>query len=366
MIVSTPEKNKGKEGFVVKSDAELEKEAREKVKRTIDRTFDRYRFKFTDDDKLKIDQYVMRGGKIIWMIDVLAAEMDSLKANARTIAYERDLNLTDLLFRYGARINPDLIMDLKCDFLSFIAGGTQENPQFEYLKWNYFPLFESRDNHPINKNLRLVSSRFVNPIDTVKAEGIRKTFLLQSSENSRKIGTPAIISLDENKNTPEDAKFKEKGIPASVLLEGKFKSFFDGRVSKERADSLNAKGTPFIGKSNIDNKMIIVADGDIALNDFSMQQQQVLPMGVNKYTVGSQYEYQFANKDFILNCLEYLVNDGGIMETRNKDFVLRILDTKKVNDQKTLWQLVNIAAPILLIIFFGFIYQQIRKRKYSI
>lgn len=321
---------------------------------------------FTEAERFKLDQYVMRGGKIFWMIDDLAAEMDSLKANARTIAYERNLNLTDLLFRYGARVNPDLIMDLKCDFLSFIAGGTQENPQFEYLKWNYFPLFESRDNHPINKNLRLVSSRFVNPIDTVKAEGIRKTFLLQSSENSRRIGTPAIISLDENKNTPEDAKYKENGIPAAVLLEGKFKSFFDGRVSKERSDSLNAKGTPFIGKSNIDNKMIIVADGDIALNDFSMQQQQVLPMGVNKYTVGSQYEYQFANRDFILNCLEYLLHDGGIMETRNKDFVLRILDTKKVNDQKTLWQIINIAVPILLIILFGLAYQQVRKRKYSI
>ena len=256
-------------------------------------------------------------------------------------------------------------MDLKCDFLSFIAGGTQENPQFEYLKWNYFPLFESRDNHPINKNLRLISSRFVNPIDTVKTEGIKKTFLLQSSENSRKIGTPAIISLDENRNTPEDAKFKENGIPAAVLLEGKFKSLFDGRVSKERADSLNAKGTPFIGKSNIENKMIIVADGDIALNDFSLQQQQVLPMGVNKYTVGSQYEYQFANKDFILNCLEYLVNEGGIMETRNKDFVLRILDTKKVNDQKLTWQIINIVVPLFLVILLGVIYQMVRKMKYS-
>jgi len=320
---------------------------------------------FTEDERFKLDQYVMRGGKILWMIDVLASEMDSLKASTRTVAYERNLNLTDLLFRYGARVNPDLIMDLKCDFLSFIAGGTQENPQFEYLKWNYFPLFESRDNHPINKNLRLISSRFVNPIDTVKTEGIKKTFLLQSSENSRRIGTPAIISLDENKNTPEDAQFKENGIPAAVLLEGKFKSLFDGRISKERADSMNAKGTPFIGKSNIDNKMIIVADGDIALNDFSLQQQQVLPMGVNKYTVGSQYEYQFANKDFILNCLEYLVNEGGIMETRNKDFVLRILDTKKVTDQKLTWQIINIVVPLFLVILLAVIYQMVRKMKYS-
>jgi gliding-associated putative ABC transporter substrate-binding component GldG len=320
---------------------------------------------FTEDEKFKLDQYVMRGGKILWLIDNLEAEMDSLKLNARTVAFERNLNLTDLLFRYGARINPDLIMDLQCDLLPFIAGGTAENPQYEFLKWNYFPLFESRNSHPINKNLRLVSSRFVNSIDTVKAEGIKKTFLLQSSATSRSIGTPAIISLDENRNAPEDEKFKSNGIPAAVLLQGKFKSLYEGRVSKERADSLNAKGIPFTGKSASENKMIIVADGDIALNDFSAQQQQILPMGLNKYTVGTTYEYQFANRDFILNCIEYLINDGSIMEARNKDFVLRVLDTKKVSAQKTRWQMINIAAPILLIVLFGFIYQQIRKRKYS-
>ena len=320
---------------------------------------------FTEDEKFKLDQYVMRGGKIIWMIDDLAAEMDSLKLNARTVAFERNLNLTDQLFRYGARINPDLIMDLQCDFLPFIAGGTSENPQYEFLKWNYFPLFESKNNHPINKNLRLVSSRFANPIDTVKAEGIRKTFLLQSSANSRKIGTPAIISLDENRNTPEDEKFKTNGIPVAVLLEGKFRSSYEGRVSKEKADSLNAKGTPFLSKNNNDNKMIIIADGDMALNDFSSQQQQVLPMGLNKYTIGTNYEYQFANRDFMLNCLEYLVNDEGIMETRNKDFVLRVLDTKKVGEQKLAWQIINIVIPLLLVILLGVIYQMVRKMKYS-
>jgi gliding-associated putative ABC transporter substrate-binding component GldG len=320
---------------------------------------------FTEDEKFKLDQFVMKGGKIIWMIDDLAAEMDSLKLNARTVAFERNLNITDQLFRYGARINPDLIMDLQCDFLPFIAGGTPENPQYEFLKWNYFPLFESKNTHPINKNLRLVSSRFANPIDTVKAEGIRKTFLLQSSANSRKIGTPAIISLDENRNTPEDEKFKTKGIPVAVLLEGKFRSLYEGRVSKEKADTLNAKGTPFIGKNNDDNKMIIIADGDMALNDFSPQQQQILPMGLNKYTVGTNYEYQFANRDFILNCLDYLVNDVGIMETRNKDFVLRVLDTKKVSEQKLTWQIINIVVPLLLVILLAVIYQMVRKMKYS-
>jgi len=320
---------------------------------------------FTEDEKFKLDQYVMRGGKIIWMIDDLAAEMDSLKLNARTVAFERNLNLTDQFFRYGARINPDLVMDLQCDFLPFIAGGTPENPQYEFLKWNYFPLFESKNNHPINKNLRLISSRFANSIDTVKAEGIKKTFLLQSSATSRKIGTPAIISLDENRNAPEDEKFKANDIPVAVLLEGKFRSLYEGRVSKDKADTLNAKGTPFIGKNNNDNKMIIIADGDIALNDFSPQQQQILPMGLNKYTVGTNYEYQFGNRDFILNCLDYMVNDVGIMETRNKDFVLRILDTKKVSEQKLMWQIINVVVPLLLVILLGVIYQMVRKMKYS-
>jgi gliding-associated putative ABC transporter substrate-binding component GldG len=320
---------------------------------------------FTEDEKFKLDQYVMRGGKIIWMIDDLAAEMDSLKLNARTVAFERNLNLTDQLFRYGARINPDLVMDLQCDFLPFIAGGTPENPQYEFLKWNYFPLFESKNTHPINKNLRLISSRFANSIDTVKAEGIKKTFLLQSSAASRKIGTPAIISLDENRNAPEDEKFKANGIPVAVLLEGKFRSLYEGRISKDKADTLNAIGTPFIGKNRNNNKMIIIADGDIALNDFSPQQQQILPMGLNKYTVGTNYEYQFANRDFILNCLEYMVNDVGIMETRNKDFVLRVLDTKKVSEQKLTWQIINIIVPLLLVILLGVTYQQVRKMKYS-
>lgn len=320
---------------------------------------------FTEDERFKLDQYVMRGGKILWVLDNLAAEMDSLQMNAQTIAYERNLNLTDLLFRYGARINPDLIMDLQSDFLPFIAGGTNENPQYEFLKWNYFPLFESKNNHPVNKNLRLVASRFVNSIDTVIAEGIKKTFLLTSSANSRVMGTPAIISLSENRNAPEDAKFKMNGIPAAVLLEGKFKSLYEGRISKQKADSLSAIGHPFMGKNVKENKMIIIADGDIVLNDFSAREQQIFPMGVNQYTVGTNYEYQFANRDFILNCLEYLLNEGSIMETRNKDFVLRVLDTKKVNEQKTFWQLINIAFPVLLVLLGGFIYQQIRKRKYA-
>lgn len=320
---------------------------------------------FTDEERFKIDQYIMRGGKVIWAIDNLAAEMDSLQYNSRTIAYERNLNLTDLFFRYGARINPDLVMDLQCDFLPFIVGGTQDNPQYEFLKWNYFPLFESRSNHPITRNLRLVSGRFVNSIDTIKAEGIRKTVLLSSSANSRTIGSPAIISLNENRNAPEDESFKQDNIPVAVLLEGKFRSLFANRVSRQKLDSLASQGMPFVDANQEDTKMIIIADGDMLLNEFSPRQGQILPMGVNQFTIGTNYEYQFANRDFVLNSLEYLLGDRNIIETRNKDFVLRVLDPKKVEDQRIQWQFINIGIPIILVLLFGFIYQQVRKRKFA-
>lgn len=319
---------------------------------------------FSDDEKFKIDQYVMRGGKLLLFIDDLHAEQDSLSYKPDLIAYDRNLNLTDLLFRYGVRVNPDLVMDLQCDFMPFAVGGTPQNPQFEFLHWNYYPLFESPGNHTINKNTGLVSGRFVNSLDTIKVAGIRKTALLYSSDNSRKITTPALISLNENRNAPQDEKFKEKNIPVAFLLEGNFTSLFKGRTPKSVMDSLASSGVSY-RESSGENKIIVVGDGDIVLNDFSPKDGP-LPMGLNFFTVGSQYEYQFANREFLQNCLEYMVKNSAIIETRNKEIVLRQLDTVKVNKQKTTWQFINIGLPVLLIILAGWIYQQTRKRKYAL
>ncbi|MEI6949196.1 gliding motility-associated ABC transporter substrate-binding protein GldG [Paraflavisolibacter sp. H34] len=318
---------------------------------------------FTDDQKLKIDQYVMRGGKVLWFVDNLFAEQDSLSFKAQLIAYERNLNLQDILFRYGVRLNPDLLMDLQCDFMPFAVGGSAGNPQYEFLHWNYFPLFESRDNHIINKNIGLVAGRFVNSIDTVEAEGIKKTFLLQSSANSRTISTPALISPNENRNAPEDALFQKNGLPAAVLLEGSFASLYRGRISRAQMDSLRPIGG-FRDSGPADGKMIVAADGDLVLNDVSTRQGP-LPMGMNLYTAGSQYEYQFANRDFLLNCLEYLTSKSSIIETRNKENVLRLLDTRKVEAEKTFWQLINIGLPLALVILAGVVYQYVRKRKFT-
>jgi gliding-associated putative ABC transporter substrate-binding component GldG len=222
-----------------------------------------------------------------------------------------------------------------------------------------------------------VAGRFANSIDTIKVADVAKTPLLVSSPNSRIISTPALISLNENKNVPEDDKFKRNAIPVAMMLEGKFTSLYKNRATKAQVDSLAAMGGQFSPVS-ADNKMIMVADGDIVLNDIipggdANNQPIPLPMGWNKYTYGeyqkqSDYGKLFipvANREFLLNCMEYLVNDPAISQTRNKDIVLRLLDSKKVTEKKSIWQFINIGLPVLLVIIAGFIYQQVRKRKYA-
>lgn len=333
---------------------------------------------FSDEEKLKIDQYVMRGGTLLCFIDNLFAEPDSLAFKPETIAYDRNLNLTDMFFRYGARINTDLVMDLQCESIPFIVGrNSAGQPQQEFLHWNYYPLFQSLNNHSINRNIGLVGARFVNSIDTINVPGIKKTVLLSSSSTSRTVSTPALISLNENRNAPEDEKFKKADIPVAILLEGKFTSLFRNRISKQMMDSLDFYKTPFLPSSK-DTKIIIAADGDMVLNDFISPggpgtQPEPIPMGFNKFAYWAYIQQDenaknfipVANRQFLQNCLEYLVANPAIMETRNKNIVLRLLSSVKVKEQKTTWQFINIALPVLLVILFGFIYQQIRKRKYT-
>ena len=313
--------------------------------------------RFSESDKLKIDQYVMRGGKIFWMIDVMYAEFDSLYKSNGFVAFDRGLNLDDLLFRYGARINQNLLQDMQCDQLGQMSGN-QDNPQQRLVDWPFFPVLNGTD-HPISKNLDGVRAMFPNTVDTVKAQGIKKTFLLRSSSNARVLSTPAKVDFEFLQIAPDAKFFTVRDTSVAVLLEGKFHSFYEGRISKSIADSLTSYGIPFINQSEKDGKMIVVADGDIATNQVS-QQDGPMPMGYNFFT-----RHTFANKDFFLNSLEYLVNPSDILKTRAKDYTLRLLDPVKTKDQKTIWQIINIAVPILLIVLFGFIYQQIRKRKYS-
>lgn len=331
---------------------------------------------FSEEEKLKLDQFVMRGGKLLCFIDNLIAEQDSLSIKPETIAYDRNLNLTDLFFRYGLRINTDLVMDLQCDVIPFVVGGTAQNPQMEFLPWNYYPLLIAQNN-PITKGLGYVSGRFVNSIDTIAVKDVKKEPLLVSSRNSRIISTPALISLNENKTTPEDEKFRKNAIPVAMLLEGKFTSLYRNRLTGVQQDSLNAAGESF-KPSSPDNKMIVVADGDILFNEFipgngENTAPEPLQMGWNKYTYSeylknSEWGKLFvpvANKDFLLSCLDYLTSNPAISNLKNKEIVLRLLDAKKVREGKSTWQLINIVLPVLLVIITGWFYQEIRKRKYA-
>jgi gliding-associated putative ABC transporter substrate-binding component GldG len=313
---------------------------------------------FTEPDKLKIDQYVMRGGKVFWMIDPMYAEFDSLYKSTGFVAFDRGLNIDDLLFRYGARVNQNLLQDMECDQLGQMSTNTN-NPQQRLVDWPFFPVL-SGTNHPISKNLDGVRTIFPSTVDTVKAQGIRKTFLLMSSPNARILNTPAKIDFEFLQIAPDIKLFTVEDTSAAVLLEGKFQSLYTGRLSRAVADTLASYGVPFLNQSLVDGKMIVVGDGDLAINAVSMRDGP-MPMGYNYFT-----RHTFANKDFFLNALEYLVNPSDILSTRAKDYTLRLLDPVRTKDKKNMWQIINIAVPIILVILFGLMYQQIRKRKYAV
>jgi ABC-2 type transport system permease protein len=316
------------------------------------------RTKFTDAEKLKLDQYLMQGGNIIWFVDYVQADFDSLRQNRETLAYERDLNLEDLFFKYGVRVNPDLVQDNQCASLNFVVGMQGDKPQIQLFKWPYFPLLDGSPVHPISKNLDPVYSKFPSSVDTVKAPGIEKTVILQSSAHARIQSVPDIVSLESLKKEPDPRQFNVQDIPVAVLLEGKFSSLFAHRISSQTADSLaSVYQQPFLAVARRDAKVIVCANAEIGMNEVT--ERGPIPLGLDK-----DISFPFANKEFVLNCLEYLVNPSGIIETRSKQFSLRLLDPQRVDEERRFWQFINILLPILLVILGGFIYQGFRKGKY--
>jgi gliding-associated putative ABC transporter substrate-binding component GldG len=313
---------------------------------------------FTDEVKFKLDQYIMNGGRLLLFIDVLYAERDSLQ-NGGLVAYARELNLNDLLFRYGARINTDLIADKHCDKIPVEVGSIGGQAQQQLLPWPYAPLLQPGSDHPIVKNQADILGQFVNSIDLVEADGVSKTVLLSTSANAYTMPTPAQIKLNSLQTEEDIGRFNRKNIPVAVLLEGQFQSMYANRTSQAQLDSLKAHGLEFRKTGNGDGKLIVVSDADIVMNQIS-ESIGPLPMGVNKFT-----KIQYANKDFFLNSTEYLANRKNILDARAKDYTLRLLDLKKVAAEKTTWQVFNTAAPVLLVIFFAFIYQWRRKNRYA-
>jgi len=307
---------------------------------------------FSDEEKQVLDQFIMNGGKTLWLIDQVAADMDSLYNDAgATLAYPRDLNLNDIFFKYGFRINPDLVKDENGSPIKLATGEQGSATQYQDFIWKFAPQVYPTSQHPIVKNLGGIKFDFASPIDTLK-NGIKKTVLLQSSQYSKQIGTPSEINLNmvTEETSPKD--YLNKGnLVLSVLLEGSFNSVFENRVLPFKESSFQAKGKP--------TKMIVVADGDIARNQLDKNMMPV-ELGYDQRT-GNLYD----NKDFMMNCVNYLLDDTGLINIRSKDVELPLLDKEKVYENYTTTQFITIGLPILILLVFGLVFTFIRKRKYS-
>jgi ABC-2 type transport system permease protein len=313
---------------------------------------------FREQEKFKIDQFVMNGGSVLWLLDAVNIEMDSLRSKEFYLAMKRELNLDDQLFRYGARVNPFLVQDLQCNKIPLVVGMLGNQPQTELFPWYYFPILMGNNNHAIVRNLDAIQSQYIGTVDTIRASGISKTFLLTTSQYSKALMAPVRVHFSMLKEPPNPATFNKKHLPVSVLLEGTFPSVFKNRLAPETKHILDSLNIPFLEKSSY-AKMIIVADGDIIRNEISSR-GAIMPLGFYGIT-----EQTFANKDFILNCIEYLSDDTQLIETRNKEIRLRLLDRQKIQKEKLFWQTLNLGLPLLLIIIAGLIYNFIRKKKYT-
>ncbi|MDB5230980.1 MAG: gldG [Chitinophagaceae bacterium] len=317
---------------------------------------------FTQQDKLKIDQYVMHGGKILWFVDKLYAELDSLMHNQNGfVAFDRNLNLDDLLFKYGVRINGDLLQDLNCAKIPLVYGKNPDgSPKMQRHPWRYYPFVSAPNNNGIAKNLERVLPIFPSSIDTVKAPGIKKTILLATDTNSRSLSSPAMVTVNGGvKDEADFQTFNRSHFPVAVLLEGKFNSLFANRLTTDLQDSLKLSGVPFASSSK-ETQQIVASDADLVTNAVS-ETQGPLPMGMIPFE-----NYRFGNREFFLNCIDYLVGNSGIFQTRNKEFTLRLLDKAKVEEEKTKWQFINVAGPVAVVLIFGMIFLWRRKQQYGV
>lgn len=306
---------------------------------------------FTDEQIQVLDQYIINGGKALFFIDEVQADMDSLQRNGQMLAYPKDLSLGPMLFKYGVRVNPVLVKDEIGIPIKIAVGSRGSQTQYEEFVWKFSPYAFPISTHPIVKNIEGVKFEFANSIDTLK-NGVKKTVLLQSSPYSRTIGAPSLISLDilGEQSTPEE--YEGKGnIPLAVLLEGDFTSVYNNRVLP-----FEDKSFKNVGKGN---KIIVVADGDVVRNQLD-QNYQPLELGYDKWT-----NKLYGNKEFVLNSINYLVDDSGLLNLRSKEIKLALLDKERVFQDYSKIQLLLVVLPVVVILLFGVIFTYFRKKKYT-
>ncbi len=304
---------------------------------------------FSDAEKYVLDQYMVQGGSTMWLIDQVAMELDSLfNEKGTNLAYPRKLKLDDLFFNYGLRLNAVLVNDMYCSSI-VLAKGEGNSSEYNPVPWVYNPMVFSRNTHPINKNLEALRFQFAGSIDTLANEN-QKTILYSSSPLSRPDATPKQISFEILNRAPDKAQYTQGKLPLAVLVEGKFKSAYRNRVKP-----LKLTGTQEQGE---ENKMLVVADGDIIKNQ--IRQGRPLELGYDKWTNNS-----FGNKEFLVNSINYLLDDAGLINIRNKNVAIPFLDQEKIAAQKTKWQLINVVIPVVLTILLGLFFNMLRKKKYG-
>ena len=305
--------------------------------------------RFTEQEKFTLDQFITNGGKTLWMIDTNYADTDSLYNTGKMLAFPRDLNLTDLLFSYQVRVNNKLIQDLYSAKIPLATGNVGNQAQFQHLNWFYHPLVNGNLKHPITKNLAPVRFRFTTQIDTLKGN-LKKTPLLVSSVLTKKIGTPNFVALQSIAKQPKEREYNSGTQLLAVLLEGNFNSAYKNRTKPFK--------TPLFKAESKANKMVVIADGDIAKN-------QILKGKPHDLALDKWTGEQFGNKDFLINTIDYLLDDSGLINLRNKTVTINLLDKQKAYTEKRFWQFINIGVPLILLALFGFVFNYLRKRKYS-
>ena len=306
---------------------------------------------FTDAEKQVLDQFIINGGKTLWLMDHVSMEMDSLMQTGENLAFPRDLNLNDMFFKYGIRIRPDLIKDIMATPIALATGQQGSATQYTQFPWFFSPAVYSESTNPIVSNLDVIKFEFANPIEPLKND-INKTVLLTSSKYSKLIGTPSEINLNMVEERREQKEFAGGGnYPVAVLLEGKFHSAFENRVL-----AFNDNTFKPVGK---DNKMIVISDGDVIKNQLD-KNFQPLELGYDKWT-----NNLYANKEFLMNCVNYLLDDNGLINIRSKEVNLPMLDKEKVVENYTTAQIITVGLPLVVLLVFGLVFTFLRKRKYS-
>lgn len=317
---------------------------------------------FDDQSKFKLDQYLMNGGKILWLVEKLNASLDSIAKYEFYIPSDINHGLDDILFKYGVRVMPNLIMDLESTNIPQVVGQNGDKPQTMMFRWPYHPVVASKSDHPIVKNIDRVNFYFPSQLDTVKTAGnITKTVLMSSSQYSKLQFNPMRLNFQILKQDPDPNQYKSGNIPIAVLLEGKFESAYKNKLTSDFQATLAQLNQPFVPLSK-PTKQIVISDVDFAKNLINSRTQEPEEIGFNKWEV----KYYKGNKDFILNSIEYLLDDGGVLTARSKELKLRPLNQVKVEEEKTFWQVLNVLAPLLILALSGMLYFLWRKKKYAI